>query len=57
MEIKRQKHSIDISVDLLFNLYITAIIVAASIINILKADLLKYSVWIFNGLDFVGKNC
>lgn len=55
MEIKRQKHSIEISVDLLFNLYITAIIVAASIINILTADLLKYSVRIFNGLDFVGK--
>lgn len=55
MEIKRQKHSIDISVDLLFNLYITAIIVAASIINILTADLLKYSVRIFNGLDFVGE--
>lgn len=55
MKIKRQKHSIDISVDLLFNLYITAIIVATSIINILIADLLKYSVRIFNGLDFVGK--
>lgn len=55
MEIKRQKHSIDISVDLLFNLYIIAIIVAASIINILTADLLKYSVRIFNGLDFIGK--
>lgn len=55
MEIKRQKHSIDISVGLLFNLHIIAIIVAASIINILTADLFKYSVRIFNGLDFIGK--
>lgn len=40
-EVKRQKHSIDISVDLLFNLNIIAIIVAASIINILTADWFK----------------
>lgn len=55
MEIKRQKHPIDISVDLVFNLHIIAIIVAASVINILTADLFKCSVRIFNGLHFVGK--
>lgn len=33
-EEKRQKHSADISVELLFNLYIIAIIVDASVINI-----------------------
>lgn len=41
METKTQKRSIDISVDLLFNLYIIAIIAAASVINILTADLFK----------------
>lgn len=44
MEIKTRKHSINISVDLLFNLLIIAIIVAASDINILTADLFTYSV-------------
>ena len=53
METKTQKHSIDVSVDLLFNLYIIAIIAAASVINILTADLFKSSVRILKGLEFI----
>lgn len=52
LEIKIQKHSTDISVDLLFSLYILAIIVAASVINILTADLFKYSARLFKGREF-----
>lgn len=51
---KIPKHSVDISGALLFNLDINTI-VTASVINILTADLFKYSLRIFNGLEFIKK--
>lgn len=54
MEIKIPKRSVDISGALLFNLDINTI-VTASVINILAADLFKYSLRIWNGLEFIKK--